>query len=173
MKEKELRLLSKRILSRERYLHTLRVVALSKELALRYGADVQKAKMAAYFHDLGYFIGRSKRDRTLSHARLSENYARKLGITDSEVLEAIRLHTTGQRGMGTLAKIVYVADATEAGRNYPGVEQIRKESRRSLDRAILMIIKRTREHLHTKKKRLSRKTVQFEKKLMKRQKEAH
>ncbi|HHX02951.1 MAG TPA: HD domain-containing protein [Tissierellia bacterium] len=173
MKEKELRLLCKRILSKERYHHTLRVVALAKVLALRYGADVKKAKIAAYLHDVGYFIGRSKKDRSLSHAKLSESYAIKMGITDSEVLEAIRVHTTGERGMGLLAKVIYVADSTEAGRTYPGVELIRRESRRNLDRACLMIIHRTREHLRTKKKRLSRKTVQFEKELKKRLQEVH
>ncbi len=173
MKEKELRKLCRQILSPERYDHTLRVVDLSKLLALRYGEDARKAKTAAYFHDLGYFLGRSKKDRALSHAKISERFAKKQGITDSEVLEAIRVHTTGQRGMSTLAKILFVADAAEPGRTYPGVEQIRRESFRSLDRAILMIIKRTREHLHTKKKRLSRKTVQLEKELLKNMKEDH
>ena len=98
MKEKELRKLCRQILSPERYDHTLRVVDLSKLLALRYGEDARKAKTAAYFHDLGYFLGRSKKDRALSHAKISERFARKQGITDSEVLEAIRVHTTGQRG---------------------------------------------------------------------------
>lgn len=171
LKEKELRRLSKRILSRERYGHTLRVVHLARELALRYGADVSKAKTAAYLHDFGYFLGKSKKDRALSHARLSEVYARKLGISDSEVLEAIRVHTTGEKGMGLLAKIVFVADACEPGRSYTGADHIRRESRRNLSRAILHIIERTRAQLKSRKKRLSPKTRELEKELKKQLKE--
>ena len=39
------------VLSIERYIHTLGVVKAAKRLALNYGADVEKASMAALLHD--------------------------------------------------------------------------------------------------------------------------
>ena len=47
------------------------------------------------------------------------------GIDDREILDAVSYHTTGRSGMTTLEKIVFLADAIEPGRDYPGVEAIR------------------------------------------------
>jgi nicotinate-nucleotide adenylyltransferase len=37
-------------------------------------------------------------------------------VEDEAVLEAVRLHTSGESGMGTLAKLVYIADKIEPSR---------------------------------------------------------
>ena len=48
------------------------------------------------------------------------------GVTDLEVLDAIRYHTSGREGMTLMDKIVCLADYMEPGRDFPGVHKIRE-----------------------------------------------
>ncbi len=43
---------------------------------------------------------------------------RELAIDDEEILQAIRVHTTGAAKMSLLDKIIYVADYIEPGRDF-------------------------------------------------------
>ena len=65
------------------------------------------------------------------------------GITDPEILSAIRCHTTGKPGMSKLDKIIYLADMTSAERDWPGVEKLRKLELKDLDAAMLAALKQT------------------------------
>jgi predicted HD superfamily hydrolase involved in NAD metabolism len=49
-----------------------------------------------------------------------------LGIDDIEVIDAVRYHTSGKPNMSTLAKLIFVADMIEEGRDYLGVEKLRE-----------------------------------------------
>jgi nicotinate-nucleotide adenylyltransferase len=64
----------------------------------------------------------------------------ELGICDEEVLAAVRYHTTGRQGMTALEKIVFLADATSAERDYPGVEERRGLANRDLNAAMLAFL---------------------------------
>lgn len=69
-------------------------------------------------------------------------------MTDRDILNAIRSHTTGRPGMSPLEKIVFVADYMEPGRKQaPRLEQIRKMAFADLDRAVLMILEDTLNYL--------------------------
>lgn len=48
------------------------------------------------------------------------------GITDEEILNAIRYHTSGRAGMSLLEQLIFLADMVEDGRDYPGVKELRK-----------------------------------------------
>lgn len=49
------------------------------------------------------------------------------GIKDTQILHAIRVHTTGEADMGLLDKILFVADYIEPNRcEAPRLEEIRK-----------------------------------------------
>ena len=61
----------------------------------------------------------------------------KLDITDEDILNAVKYHTTGRAGMSTLEKVIYLADAIEPGRNYPDVDKVRKLAEISLEKACL------------------------------------
>ena len=61
----------------------------------------------------------------------------ELGITDGEILDAVRYHTTGRAGMTLLEKVIFVADFTSADRDYEGVDRIRRIADRNLDEAVL------------------------------------
>lgn len=58
-------------------------------------------------------------------------------VRDEEILKAIKYHTTGNENMSLLEKIVFLADAIEEKRSYPGVEEIRKKASKNLDLGVL------------------------------------
>ena len=77
----------------------------------------------------------------LLHAKLGVYYAiRKYGVSpdDREVLDAIRYHSTGTADMTQTAKIVFLADLIEPGRDFEGVEALREASFQDLDKGMLL-----------------------------------
>lgn len=142
------------------------VVDTADILATRFGADRQKAKLAALCHDLYRGVkndalniyvkqlGLQKKyldNPNLAHAKIAaEMMKRDFGIEDEDVLNAVRYHTTGRAGMSTLEKVIFLADSIEPGRNYPGVDEIRQMAETDLDRACLMCLERTIEYINKK-----------------------
>ncbi len=138
----------------KRWKHTLGVVETAIKLAERFGGDVRKAELAALLHDYAkaWPIARMERiireeclpqelldyDKELWHAHVGAWAVRKEhGIDDEEVLDAIRYHTSGRERMTQLDKIVCLADYMEPGRDFPGVDRIRKLAKTSLEKALL------------------------------------
>lgn len=148
-----------------RFLHTLGVMEMAAKLARKYGVDEDKARTAALYHDCAKFSDRNqlleeakKRGLNLDghmraspeliHAPLGAIIAREdYGITDHEVLEAIRCHTTGKEGMSKLDKIIYLADFIEPQRNFPGVDEARRLAEQSLDEALAFSLEHTINYL--------------------------
>ena len=65
-----------------------------------------------------------------------------MGITDEELLGAVRYHTTGKSGMNLLQKIVYIADYISKERDYPDVDVMRRLSKEvSLEEASLYALR--------------------------------
>lgn len=124
----------KKNLSSKRYEHTLGVAYTSACLAMRYGADQYRAELAGLLHDCakeykdrelpdicaksGFQIGAEERQAPqVLHAIYGPYLAKtRYGVTDAEVLDAIRWHTTGKPDMTLLEKIVFVADYIEPNR---------------------------------------------------------
>ena len=69
------------------------------------------------------------------------------GIDNEEILNAVKYHTIGSRNMSTLSKIIYLADAIEAGRTWDGVEKVRELAKVDLDKALVYEIKMKLEYL--------------------------
>ena len=142
-------------LTEKRYIHSLNVADSAKELALIYGCDPEKAYTVGLVHDcckdepaglqLSYIL-ENKVELTeyeinaakLYHAISGRIFAEKeFGITDEDMLNAIRYHTTGRKGMSLLEKVVFIADFISAERDYNGVDIMREKAKRSLDEAII------------------------------------
>mgnify|MGYP001333701512 CR=1 FL=1 len=138
----------------KRWHHTLGVVKSAVELAGRYGADAEKAELAAYLHDYAKYWPAETQKQVVVEQRMPQElldygpelwhapvgaYAveRDLGIRDPEILDAIRYHTSGREGMTLLDKIVCLADYIEPGRQFPGVEEIRGLAKESLELALI------------------------------------
>lgn len=138
-----------------RYNHSLNVAKEAKKLAKIYGADEEKAQLAGILHDItkelpkeeqlqiildgGIILDNVQKNAPkLWHGISGSVYVEKnLNITDIDILNAIRYHTTGRARMSLLEKIIFVADFTSEERTYSGVATMRKKSRKSLEEAML------------------------------------
>ncbi len=128
----------KKELKPQRMEHTAYVLETAISLAERFGADPKKARIAALLHDCAKYLKEQQlltyADTTppmlpILHAPAGADYARTAyGVTDPDVLQAIRLHTTGDAGMSLLDKVIYLADMIEPSRSYEGVDEIRNAS---------------------------------------------
>lgn len=155
-------------LSSGRYEHVLRVAETAKCLAKKYEISVEQAEQAALFHDIAKCM--HKDDLKLSlmfgdadsrlisfhhelwHASVGAMIAYdEFGIEDEDVLNAIRFHTTGRSNMSMLEKLIYVADMIEPGRSFPGVEILRQQAEKSLDKAMEACIYQSVQFLITNK----------------------
>ncbi|UFJ38895.1 bis(5'-nucleosyl)-tetraphosphatase (symmetrical) YqeK [Brevibacillus humidisoli] len=140
-------------MNEKRYRHSLGVAESARQLAERYGADPDKAELAGYVHDyckcwptdrlrehvVRYDLPQEvlNGDKNLWHAFVGAIVIqRELEITDPDVLQAVRYHTTGRVGMSLLEKVVCLADYIEPNRSFPGVDEIRQRAQEDLDHAL-------------------------------------
>ena len=139
----------------KRFHHSQCVAACAQELARRYGADPEKARKAGILHDVmkdtpgeeqlkiladsGIILtDLQKTQPKLWHAMAGAAWVEHtLGLTDPEILGAIRWHTSGRGGMTLLEKVLFVADYISADREYPSVEMMRQAAARSLEETIV------------------------------------
>ena len=137
-----------------RYHHTMGVLKFAVKLAEVHNVDIYSAEVAALLHDYGKHVSdqdilSSMDDEeknsvilncpNLGHGTYSAVLAeKKFKVTDHNILNAIRNHTFGRKGMSKLEKIIYLADSLEEGRSYEGIEKIRALALVSLDEALLL-----------------------------------
>ena len=158
----------KKVLKKSRYIHTLGVVDkglwLNDHFNLSFDED--KVRAMCLLHDCckhreDEYFDKYKdrydipyeyiRDKYKLHAILGSIVAKEeYGFTDEEVLRAIRIHTTGSLEMTDLDKLLFLADAIEDGRDYPGLDRIRREGEKSLNRGVLASMDNTISFLESK-----------------------
>lgn len=139
----QLRSVALSYLKHQRIPHVLGTEQEAIRLADRYGADVEKARVAALLHDCTkrlemedqmalcsqYGIELDALERSalkLLHAKTGAAVARDVFGVDDEIYRAIQWHTTGHARMTLLEKIIYLADYIEPSRDFPGVDKLRK-----------------------------------------------
>ena len=148
-------------LGHKRWTHTKNVKTMAVQLAKRWGADPEKAALAALLHDSAKELPREALLQIFAdNAIIAENAPARpaaiwhgiaaailaqtqWGVTDPEVLSAIRCHTTGKPDMSLLDKILYLADMTSAERDWPGVEELRALQMQDLDAALCQALKQS------------------------------
>ena len=144
------------MLGEKRYAHTLGVAAEAAKLAKKYGADPAKAEVAGIIHDCAKEMPRDEglaavkannltldeitlAEPKLLHAPLGAFIAKsRMGVTDEEILHAVRVHTTACADMSPLDKVLYMADYIEPNRVFPGVDGLCVLAYEDLDAAILV-----------------------------------
>ncbi|WP_010288012.1 bis(5'-nucleosyl)-tetraphosphatase (symmetrical) YqeK [Kurthia massiliensis] len=126
----------------KRYIHTIGVTDTAMALAEKFGQDPKKAEVAAILHDSCKYADRDWMKQTIVEQQMDPTlltYHHELwhgpvgayvaetefGVTDADMLNAIRFHTTGRAGMSDLEKIVYIADMIEPNRKFPDVDTLR------------------------------------------------
>ncbi len=142
-------------LTPQRLYHSICVAEQAERLAVIFGGDREKSYTAGLIHDImryepaekmiemiecdGQILSESEKNITVTlHAVAGEVYLRKvLGVTDKEILSAVRYHTTGKENMSLLEKIIYVADLTSEDREYPDVKEVRVMAEESLEKTCL------------------------------------
>jgi predicted HD superfamily hydrolase involved in NAD metabolism len=151
--------------------HILRVEQMARELAECHNLDVRKAEKAGFLHDLAKFFSPQRlmqmaeieeleldsiltSNPHLLHADIGAVVARdEFGVTDDEILQAIRCHTLGQPGMSPLSCVIYLADALEPGRgDTPALAQLRQLSCSSLYQAVWLTAEASIQHLFSSRK---------------------
>ncbi|MCH5210388.1 MAG: bis(5'-nucleosyl)-tetraphosphatase (symmetrical) YqeK [Oscillospiraceae bacterium] len=156
--EKEIKEKLKKNLDEKRFIHSVGVADEARRIACLYGVDENKAYLAGLLHDCAKGIKTDKQIETcdalgveidewtrkcppVAHGFLGAEIAKtEYGITDDEILNAIKYHTVGNAEMTLLQKIIYIADMTEVNRNFEGVDLLREALGRSVDEAIMLSI---------------------------------
>ncbi len=166
----ELKKKMKKVLDRDRYQHTLGVAYTAASLAMRYNLDIDKAFTAGLLHDCAKCIPNDEKLRlckkfgiqltdaeknvpSLTHAKLGACLAEKeYGVTDPDILAAVRTHTTGAPGMSRLQEIIFMADYIEPNRNTaPNLKEVRSLCFNNPAIAIRKILSDTLQYLNKRK----------------------
>ena len=144
--------------------HVLGTEQEAVRLALRYGADADRARTAALLHDCTKRLEMDEqlalcaqygieldeleqRALKLLHAKTGAAVARDRFGVDDEIYSAIFWHTTGHADMTLLEKVIYLADYIEPTRSFPGVDALRAACYEDLDKGLLMGLEMTVEEM--------------------------
>jgi predicted HD superfamily hydrolase involved in NAD metabolism len=155
----------RRKLKPKRFFHCLGAFECATVLALRFGANADKAGTAALLHDCGREYPHETQWRlivewntpvapnahdypSLWHSWLAPEIARRqYGLDDPEIESAVRYHSTGKPDMTPLEAISFLADFIEPTRDFPGLEDLRAIARQDLWLAVKACLESTQEHL--------------------------
>ena len=139
--------------------HVERVREIGRRLAQRHGVDAELVDLGLAAHDLARHLDGpellrraealnilpcdvERRLPVLLHGHVAAAELEDDGLMDPRVLESVRWHTTGRRGMGDVAKVVFLADKLDPqkARRYPFLPEIEELARDSLDAALLRFL---------------------------------
>lgn len=143
----------------ERREHSYRAALLAAARARSAGVPERKCLLAAALHDCGKYVPADSPllkgfvppenvpvpvQHQYTGAYLAEH---EFGVSDGEILNAIRFHTSGRAGMTELEKLIYLADMLEEGRSFEGVESLRKLFFTDLNACLYAALKQQTEYL--------------------------
>ena len=152
-------------LSAERFQHVLSVQEMAVDLARVHKADVWHANLAALLHDSAKWMSTERLYKEVERYKIRLDPVEKLNpsllhslvgvklaieefeVTQLEVLEAIRNHTTGSPSMGIISQVLYVADFAEPMRTHEDLHIVRKLAYTALERAVHHVARAQIEHL--------------------------
>ncbi len=157
MNFEEIEAIVKKQLSENRFFHSKCVAKRCEELAEKYGEDKLKAKLIGIAHDIAKEWSDEKKIQYaeknqlpideierqqpgLLHAKIGAHIGKiEFGFTE-DMAEAISAHTTGKENMNTLAKILFIADATGDDRTWQDLEETRKMADEDIDKTVLYLL---------------------------------
>lgn len=140
-----------RTIGNKRFLHSLGAMHYALVLAERHGEDIARASAAGLLHDCGRLADiehvKAEAERRglvlphedrphpkVWHALLSALLAQSdYGVTDETILQAIRLHPTGDANMSRFDKIIFLSDYMEPTRCFDGLKELRAMAEKDLE----------------------------------------
>lgn len=159
----------KKYLDDDRFRHSQGVRYTAAAMAMAHGLDHHRAETAGLLHDAAKNIPDKKqillcekngipvaeierKNPYLLHAKLGAWLAEeKYHVTDSEILSAIKWHTTGTEDMTPLEQIIFIADYIEPGRfKAANLPEIRKLAFSDLNECCYAILRDTIAYLDAK-----------------------
>ena len=158
---------------KERYEHSVRTASTCAELCRRFGEDEQKGFFAGIAHDIckecsdmelvslavkdGLPVSQIERTKvSLLHGRAAATLLQEqFGVTDSEIIEAVQHHTFGKAGMCNLAKLLYVADKIEPGREHITEKYLKKTEGMSLNELVISVLSENISYLQENGKKIA------------------
>ena len=152
------------------------VEEMAVRLARLHGADVDKAAFAGRYHDLAknfdtetmdayirkydlpeYLLG----NNALAHSKVGAAILEhEFGVTDEQILDAVRYHTTARKEMTLLEELIFVAYVVEDNRTYSDLDYYQDLAYRDLDQACLEILEYTIGDLTAKGREIDRDTLE-------------
>lgn len=145
-----------------RFPHVYGTYEMATKLAEQYGENIEKAQIAALFHDYAKNEPLERMIEVLKiHAPAYLPYSKNVyhgpvgrylieeefDIHDEQILNAVEYHVTGHPDMDNLAKIIFISDYIELGRTHQPAEFARYLSQISLDLSLLYICEATIKYL--------------------------
>ncbi|MDR1960899.1 MAG: bis(5'-nucleosyl)-tetraphosphatase (symmetrical) YqeK [Gracilibacteraceae bacterium] len=156
----------------ERLRHTLGVAEAARALAARHGLDAGAAEIAALAHDMmkgrpfAEQIAAARAQGLLErpedeempqvlHGRLAAAWLRQehAGLPPA-IATAVENHTLGRPGMEPLEMLIYSADLTEEGRDFLGLDILRRKLYDNLVEGTLACMELTMAHLRARGKKI-------------------
>lgn len=161
----------------KRFAHCVRVSQTAKKLARLNDYSENKAALAGFVHDYAKQVPVEEYrqvikqedfdpdllnwNRSIWHGIVGTYFIKKdLQITDPEILQAVRRHTTADIEMTTLDKIVFMADFIEPGRDFPGVDKARELTFKDLDAGVGYQLAHTLEYLIEQRSKIYPRTLE-------------
>lgn len=141
------------LLTESRRAHSERVARMACARARSLSIPEEKALAAAMLHDCGKYV--RKTDPMLQNFRPPEGVpdpvlhqytgaylAEKVfGVTDEDILNAVRYHTSGREDMSALEKLIFLSDMLEEGRSFEGIAPLREAFWQDLDLCLYLSLK--------------------------------
>ncbi len=167
-------------LSPPRYKHSVRVANLAEKMCALYGdGNMRRGYLAGIAHDIckeqddesllscaagdGNPISVFEAERpSLLHGRAAAVMLHNdFGLVDSDILEAVAVHTFGKKGCSRLSKILFAADKIEPGRSHVTEAYLSQKLSLPLDALVKSVIQENVDYLKQKGKPVSPVTMDF------------
>ena len=166
-------------LSQKRYEHCLGVMNKAVELAKIYNISEDNAALAGLTHDIAKEIPPSealkiaeengiefdeieKANTALLHGKIGSYIAQTRYNLSKEIQDAIKYHTTTDKKMDMLAKIIYVSDKVEEGRKSDkyDITSERELAKTDIDATVIYILNENITSLIARKKLIHPKGIE-------------
>lgn len=123
--------------------------------------DEDKVLLAGLLHDVGKMYDKTELPKNIKNAIPKDSIGTPVQhqfvsaeivkndfyISDEDVLNAIRFHTTGRENMSQFEKLIYVSDLISYERNFQGVESLRKAVYNDFEKGFITCLTYSRDYV--------------------------